>query len=58
MCVSNEPINKSIQGKSQGGLFIQQDTRGRFPSINKISKENIDFIKLHIESFPVVESLL
>lgn len=41
---------------SEDGLFANQDKRGCLPSINKTSNENINAIKLHIESFPKIES--
>jgi len=45
-----------LAGVSEDGLFANQDKRGCLSSINKTTDENIKAIKLHIESFPKIES--
>lgn len=56
LCISNGPINTAVRGRSENKLFIEYDKRGKHCPSNKTSVEDFNEIKIHINSFPVVES--
>lgn len=56
LCISNIPIIKAFQNKSDSGEFSGTDNRGRKAPANKTPEDLILRVKKHIESFPVVES--
>ena len=39
----------------QGGVYVGEDRRGKHASHNKTTKTVLDWVRKHIESFPVVD---
>ena len=39
----------------QGGVYVGEDRRGKHTSHNKTTKTALDWVRKHIESFPVVD---
>ena len=56
LCVSNNTVLGAFAGRSEHNSFISKDMRGRHEPKHKLSRERYQFIKDHIESFPVIES--
>jgi len=56
LCISNGPINTAVQRRSDNKVFIECDKRGKHCPSNKTSTKDVNEIKSHINSFPVVES--
>lgn len=57
LCISNGPVKTIFQNRSEyTGTFNGVDKRGHKIPLNKTSEEWISKIKLHIESFPTMES--
>ena len=56
LCISNNAVLKAFSNQSDHNTFIGGDKRGHHEPKHKLSAERHQFIKNHIESFPVVES--
>ncbi|GFR92438.1 7-cyano-7-deazaguanine tRNA-ribosyltransferase [Elysia marginata] len=54
--ISSGPIDKAINGKSDGSAFNEKDQRGRHKAWNKTPEEKIQAVKDHINMFPRIES--
>ena len=53
---SSGPIDKAINGKSDGDTFNPNDQRGRHTAWNKTSEGKMQAVKDHINFFPRIES--
>lgn len=50
-------MNKAFENKNKStGLYTNDDKRGKHEPANKLSEEETQVIKIHIEKFPVTES--
>ncbi|KAJ8940580.1 hypothetical protein NQ314_010658 [Rhamnusium bicolor] len=56
LCISKEVVEHAFEKKGTGALFIGEDNRGKKEPHNKTKPEEIEKVKMHIESFPVMES--
>ena len=56
LCISNNVVLSAFAGRSEHNTFILRDMRGHHEPKHKLSAERRQFIKNHIESFPVMES--
>lgn len=56
LCISKEVIEHAFLNKGEGQIFIGTDKRGRGPPKNKTKVADIEKVKQHIDSFPVMES--
>ena len=54
--ISSGPIDKAINGKSDGGTFNANVQRGRHIAWNKTREEKMQAVKDHINLFPRIES--
>lgn len=56
LCISTGPIETAVKHVDNNGAFTKMDNRGKQPPINKTPEEQIEEVKNHIESFPVMDS--
>lgn len=56
LCISHGPLETALSGVSELGVFTGNDQRGRHEPQNKTKPEVMETVKLHIESFPKMES--
>ncbi|KAL4717613.1 hypothetical protein ACJJTC_000762 [Scirpophaga incertulas] len=55
LAISYTVINNAIEKRNQCGLYDAEDQRGKKEPPNKTSQVAVDFVKMHIESFPTME---
>ncbi|CAG9831092.1 unnamed protein product [Diabrotica balteata] len=56
LCISKEVVEHAFLNKGEGKIFTGFNKRGRGPPKNKTNIDDIERVKQHIESFPVMES--
>ncbi|CAH1643294.1 unnamed protein product [Spodoptera littoralis] len=56
LCISTGPIETAVKHVDDHGAFTKIDNRGRQAPANKTPEEQIQDVKDHIESFPVIDS--
>ncbi|KAJ8940472.1 hypothetical protein NQ314_010719 [Rhamnusium bicolor] len=56
LCISHGPVDRAFKGRNEHGSFKSPDRRGRKEPANKTPGVDIQEVKNHIESFPVMES--
>ncbi|CAK1600206.1 unnamed protein product [Parnassius mnemosyne] len=56
LCISTGPIETAVKHVDDHGVFTKMDNRGRQAPANKTPGEQIQEVKNHIESFPVIDS--
>lgn len=56
LCISVDVISDALNKVDSLGLYTADDKRGKKSPPNKTKKEDVQFVKDHIESFPVMES--
>ncbi|XP_045506624.1 uncharacterized protein LOC123702846 [Colias croceus] len=56
LCISTGPIETAVKHVDDHGVFSKLDNRGRRAPANKTPEEQIQEVKNHIESFPVIDS--
>ncbi|CAG9772257.1 unnamed protein product [Ceutorhynchus assimilis] len=56
LCISKEVIEHAFKNRGEGRLFRGYDKRGKKEPHNKTKSEDIQKVKTHIESFPVMQS--
>lgn len=54
--ISHGPVDKALKGLNEIGIFGNPDKRGHHVPANKTSEDLVARVKLHIESFPTMES--
>ncbi|KAL4712623.1 hypothetical protein ACJJTC_005444 [Scirpophaga incertulas] len=55
LAISYTVINNAIEKRNQCGLYDAKDQRGKKEPPNKTSQVAVDFVKMHVESFPTME---
>ncbi|CAH0556484.1 unnamed protein product [Brassicogethes aeneus] len=55
LCISKEVVEHAFNKKGTGGLYTGGDQRGKREPHNKTKSKDIENVKRHIESFPVLE---
>ncbi|KAJ8868166.1 hypothetical protein PR048_031975 [Dryococelus australis] len=56
LCISHGPVENALSEANERGAFTGNDQHGRHESQKKTKPEVIETVKLHIESFPKMES--
>lgn len=56
LCICVDVISDALNKMDSLGIYTGDDQRGKKVPPNKIKEDEIEFVKQHIESFPVVES--
>ena len=56
LSISDGPIIHAFKTRSNMGVFEGPDKRGKHSPSNKTSADSLNFVKSHIEKFPVMES--
>ncbi|KAI4469687.1 dna-directed rna polymerases i ii and iii subunit rpabc2 [Holotrichia oblita] len=56
LCICKEVVDYAFANKGELGMFTGEDNRGKKEPYNKTPAADIDKVKQHIESFPVMES--
>ncbi|KAL0832203.1 hypothetical protein ABMA28_001657 [Loxostege sticticalis] len=55
LAISPTVINNAIEKRNQCGLYDAEDKRGKKEPPNKTNEAAVNFVKMHIESFPTME---
>ena len=56
LCIFNTVVLEAFAGQSEHNIFIARDMRGYHEPKHKLFANNGQFIKDHIESFPIMGS--
>ena len=56
LSISKEVVGHAFKFKGEEGLFASSDQRGKKEPYNKTKDSDVEVVKKHIESFPVMES--
>jgi hypothetical protein len=56
LAINQGNVESTIKDAGDGGTFTGEDKRGKKEPANKTKPERVEFVKKHIESFPVIES--
>ncbi|CAG4934694.1 unnamed protein product [Parnassius apollo] len=55
LAISPTVVNDAIRKRNDMGLYKDSDKRGKHEPPNKTNEADVNFVKKHIESFPVME---
>lgn len=56
LCISLDVISDALAKTDSLGMYTGNDRRGKKEPPNKINERDVEFVKKHIESFPVIEA--